>query len=331
MISPSPPPQEDGTTAPAVEAGEGQQSPMSHASSETAAAVPPQSTETEAGVEAAPANGKRSAPTSPDRMEEDTTEDAAASANMNGQEKPTEDEPSDDAEAAKPPAKKRTICGVCNKEPSKYKCPSCSVACNRIHRDNHPPDAPAEEKKSTLPSASSVSSLPPKPTPPPHPFQVLDDAPELKYLFEKYPTLPDRLKKIYEATQPPAARGSGSANKPNIPGLPARLPNNHSKGGRGGRNNNEIWTKEKGLREGQKALRRARVDPSEEGDAVRAYCELVTHLLAREAEGATSATSTDGANIPNGGGGDVTALVREELADEANQVIKKLLDTEGRQ
>lgn len=209
---------------------------------------------------------------------------------------------------------------------------SCSVACNRIHRDNHPPDAPAEETKPALPGTSAVSSLPPKPTPPPHPFQVLDDAPELKYLFEKYPTLPARLKRIYEATQPPSARNGGANNKAvSIPGLPVRLPNNNSnnKGGRGGRNNknNEIWTKEKGLREGQKALRRARVDPSEDGDAVRAYCELVTHLLAREAESGGGAAATSAKASPNDG----DALVREELTVEANQVIQKLLDTEGRQ
>lgn len=223
---------------------------------------------------------------------------------------------------------------------------SCSVTCARIHRDNHPPDAPSEEKMSTLPSASTVSSLPPKPAPPAHPFHVLDDAPELRHLFERFPTLPARLRSIYEATQPPKAGGGpNGGNKGTNPGLPIRLPNQNTRGGfgggRGGRGgggmSSKPWSKETGLRNGQKALRRARVDPGEDGDAVRAYCETVTYLLAREADGgadgkngtAAAATSnTNGSN--NGNGNDLTALVREELAVEANQMIKNLLDAEGR-
>ena len=84
-----------------------------------------------------------------------------------------------------------------------------------------------------------------------------------------------------------------------------------------------------GLKQGQKALRRARVDPGEDGDAVRAYCETVTYLLARDAEGKNSDSTMAGSSST--GANDLTALVREELAVEANQVIKRLMDAEGRQ
>ncbi|KJR87014.1 hit finger domain protein [Sporothrix schenckii 1099-18] len=347
MPSSPPPVEENSTPAPADESREGGQSPMSHVSSETAAAAP------STASSEVPASGKRSAPMSSDRAAGDTTEAStvavdggAASTHIETPRKTAEEAPTDEAnETITPPAKRRTVCGVCNKEPSKYKCSRCplaycSVTCSRIHRDNHPPDAPTndDKTKSTRPGASAVPSLPPKPAPPAHPFHVLDDAPELRHLFEKYPTLPERLKSIYEATQPPKSGGGG--NKAPIPGLPMRLQHKNSRGGfgggRGGRGgggggmSSRPWTKEMGLREGQKALRRARVDPSEDGDAVRAYCETVTYLLARDADDRVGTGTGTWSSDSNASVHDVSAVVRDELAVEANQAIKTLLDAEGR-
>lgn len=91
---------------------------MSHASSETAAAAPPT-------VTTGATSGKRSAPTSPDQM----AEDAADTNGTNAQAEATGEAPANEAdETATPPAKRRTICGVCNKEPSKYKCARCPLA-----------------------------------------------------------------------------------------------------------------------------------------------------------------------------------------------------------
>ncbi|CAK7204409.1 hypothetical protein SEUCBS139899_007166 [Sporothrix eucalyptigena] len=302
------------------------QSVLSHASSETAPAVQPPPT-----AEAA-TGSKRSAPSSPDQNADGEATNSnktldgetAKAGDANGTTKTAEETTTNDAdESTPPPAKRRTMCGVCLTEPS-----NCSVACSRIHRENHPPDAPDDDKKkSTLPSASTVPSLPPKPAPPPHPFQVLDDAPELKRLFVQYPNLPARLRAIYEATLPPSNAPNNGGQDPR---LPFRLPQKNTKngGGKGGKgssnsNNNassKPWSKEMGLRQGQKALRRARVDPGEDGDAVRAYCETVTFLLARDVESAASTSKTADSN----------SIVRDELAVEANALIQRLMDAEGR-
>lgn len=226
------------------------------------------------------------------------------------------------------------------------------MACSRVHRDNHPPDAPADEKEKKPTAAPTAAGAPPPslPTKPAHPFHVLDDAPELRRLFAQYPTLPARLRSIYEATQPPKAGGgpdgwSGGSD----PRMPWRTPYQSSRGGgsggrgdrgggrggrgggRGGSSSSKPWTQEMGLRQGQKALRRARVDPGEDGDGVRAYCETVTYLLAREEKGEGGGHNTVIPTNTNSDSNDLTAVVREELAAEANQLIKQLLDAEGRQ
>ncbi|CAK7209217.1 hypothetical protein SBRCBS47491_000369 [Sporothrix bragantina] len=340
MESPSPPSHSHDVTAESkvkIEDGDAQ-TDVSHASSETVQAVQPPPVAT--------TSGKRSAPSSPGEKAEAEANEAKDSkmevdgdgeaANMSAETTGTTANGEAQDEATPPPAKRRTMCGVCLTEPSKYKCARCtlaycSVACSRIHRDNHPPDAPTDENKK--PAPPPPSSLPPKPTPPPHPFHVLDDAPELQRLFARYPTLPERLRSIYEATQPPKVGSNGSSGPGNKLWKQNARGGGGGRGGRGGSHNtpsfNKPWTKEMGLKQGQKALRRARVDPGEDGDAVRAYCETVTYLLARDTEGNNGdATMTD---TPNTNGNDLASLVRQELAVEANQVIKQLMDVEGRQ
>lgn len=148
-----------------------------------------------------------------------------------------------------------------------------------------------------------------------HPFSVLDDAPELERLFAKYPTLPSRLGSIHAATLPPrdeqpttttttTQRGSGAGG---LPWTLAQAPGYQSK--------KPKWTHDTGLRRGKEALRKARTDPGEEGDAVREYCELVLHLLSRD----------DSADT-----GHVTDLVRQQVTQEDVKLIETLIEAEGK-
>lgn len=77
------------------------------------------------------------------------------------------------------------------------------------------------------------------------------------------------------------------------------------------------WTHDTGLKRGKAALRKARTDPSEEGDAVREYCELVLHLLSRKDEQERAAMH-------------VTDLVRQQVTQEDVKLIEKLMETEGK-
>ena len=65
-----------------------------------------------------------------------------------------------------------------------------------------------------------------------------------------------------------------------------------------------------GLRRGAEALRKARTDPSDTGDGVREFCDLVRLLLGR-------------------GKGDAERAVQEEVAAEEARVIERLMREEG--
>ncbi len=169
---------------------------------------------------------------------------------------------------------------------------SCSAACSKVHRENHPP--PDE----TRPQQQEQKSNSAAPAEPAHPFSVLDDSAELRQLFARYPKLPARLQRIHEATLPPkdddgmAAKSAG--------GLPWKLD------GRGRHQRRQPWTHDVGLQRGQMALRDARTDPGEDGDAVREYCALVLHLLNKEA----------------------TAVVRSAVAAQDAKLIEQLMQSE---
>ncbi len=68
------------------------------------------------------------------------------------------------------------------------------------------------------------------------------------------------------------------------------------------------------------------MDPGEDGDAVREYCETVTYLLGQDKAAETAAVAGTGTETQD----NAVALVREELAVEDAQVIERLLDVEGR-
>lgn len=204
----------------------------------------------------------------------------------------------------------RTVCGVCEKEPSKYKCPHCtlaycSVPCSRIHKVAHTP-----------------SSLPPKPPPAAtrhaaprpgrqHPFSVLDDSPELRSLFKKYPTLPSTLDRIHTATLPPKKEPGTRGGLPwKLSDVDSGLLDGTGRSG-GGKKKNEIWSQDVGLSRGRAALRKARMDPSEDGDGVREYCELVLYLLSRTS-----------------GKDEATAMVSREYTQEEIKLIETLQQQE---
>lgn len=180
---------------------------------------------------------------------------------------------------------------------------SCSVDCFRTHKVNHPPDPPKP-------------SLPPKPAAPEvkktrkrnaHPFAVLDDAPELGQLFKKYPTLPSKLTRIHAATLPPKDELPQQPGRGGLPWTLAQAPGYQQ-------SKKPKWTHDTGLRRGKEALRKARTDPGEDGDAVREYCELILHLLSKE----------DSAKV------DITDLVRREVTQEDIKLIEELMAAESK-
>lgn len=204
--------------------------------------------------------------------------------------------------------------------------PSCSVPCNKQHRENHPPDEPKSQQP--LPQQQQ------QPTDPNNnnnnnssddsdPYAILlDHRQTFARLFEKYPSLPDELARIQQATLPPPPRSSSSSsgdsnNNPNtgLPLLPG-LSNKRSKHQQHQPQRQPVpWSRDVGLRRGAAALRRARTDPTETGDGVREFCELVLFLLAQQEQ-------------QRKGGGGLVGRVREEVAAEEMGVIQRLLREE---
>ncbi|KAF3766227.1 hypothetical protein M406DRAFT_346225 [Cryphonectria parasitica EP155] len=205
---------------------------------------------------------------------------------------------------------KPRLCGICEEQEGKYKCPRCSlpycsVVCFRSHKENHPPDPPKPTlppKPSTLGANQDASSKTRKRNA--HPFSVLDDSPELQRLFSKYPRLPSKLAKINAATLPPKDEQQQPPGRGGLPWTLAQAPGYQSK--------KPKWTHDTGLKRGKEALRKARTDPGEDGDAVREYCDLVLHLLAREEDVKVN----------------VTDLVRQQVTQEDVKLIEDLMKAE---
>ncbi|CAM1504140.1 Fc.00g017310.m01.CDS01 [Cosmosporella sp. VM-42] len=199
-------------------------------------------------------------------------------------------------------APKAAVCGVCNVNAPKYKCPRCylpycSVACNKSHRENHPPDP--EPKPEQKRASDAQSNAPAQPCHPTSPFRALEKSDKLRHLFKKYPGLPDQLLRIHAATLPPTDAASQN------PGIPASLLKGLPK--------KESWNHDIGIQNGKEALRKARRADGEEGDAIREYSELILHL-----------TNTGGSDS------DVTNLLRQQLAREDTRLIERLMAEEKR-
>ncbi|KAK4115783.1 hypothetical protein N656DRAFT_826922 [Canariomyces notabilis] len=210
-----------------------------------------------------------------------------------------------------PPAKKPEpkLCGVCSAQPGKYKCPRCSmpycsVACNKQHKENHPPDPPPPERQpeaqNPTPTQESAAATDDDPY-----TILLDHREAFARLFQKYPTLAAELNRIQQATLPPPAADDDTNGR-------------HNQQQRRGQGRAVPWTRDVGLRKGAAALRKARTDPSETGDGVREFCELVLFLLSKQEEQQKEKEKRG-----------VIGRVREEVAAEEMGVIERLLREEG--
>ncbi|KAJ6439623.1 zinc finger domain-containing protein [Purpureocillium lavendulum] len=205
----------------------------------------------------------------------------------------------DQGEDETPPKKGPAMCGVCKTTASKYKCsrcylPYCSVACNKAHQANHPPDLkPKSEPDDEPPSAS----LPAKPSGPLNPFSALDNSDKLAWLFRKYPNLPQQLLDIHAETQPPPEDPSKHIPASLLQGVAAPRRNN--------------WTRDQGIKKGKSALRKARQQPGKDGEGVREYCTLI-RMLVNDGE------ANDGA----------TATLQQQFAQEDADIIRQLMEEE---
>lgn len=194
---------------------------------------------------------------------------------------------------------------------------SCSVACNKQHKENHPPDAPKPE-----PSPATNTDQPQTEVAETDqdPYSILlDHRDTFQRLFAKYPSLPAALSRIQDTTLPPPdnpdSLSTPTSRFPSLlNGVRANTP----------RQRQQPWTRDVGLRRGAEALRRARTDPGDTGDGVREFCDLVRFLLSSEA-----AEEEQRRKKRKGGAGEVVDMIREEVAAEEARVIARLLREES--
>lgn len=176
-----------------------------------------------------------------------------------------------------------------------HKC-SCSVACNKIHRENHPPDP--EPTQQHVPTAAPDNEKHAEATSvdPSNPFHALDSSSDkLQRLFAKYPDLPNQLLDIHSATLPP----SDTAEKSAIPAsLMQALPKKDG------------WNHDIGIKNGKEALRKAKRADGERGEAIREYCELIIHVM-NEADASNAAKALQLQNAEQD-----SKLIEKLLADE---------------
>jgi zinc finger HIT domain-containing protein 3 len=178
--------------------------------------------------------------------------------------------------------------------------PSCSVACNKIHKENHPPDpepsTPAEA------NASNTNAADAQATGPKNPFGFLDDSQHLRYLFKRYPNLPRQLLAIVAETDPPAEAQHSTIKEALL-----------AKAAAASQPKKEQWNHDVGIRKGKEALRKARKADGDLGEGIREYTELIAHL-----------TSEDARNR------EADELLRQEAKQRDAELIRKLIEEEKR-
>ncbi|KAI1175729.1 hypothetical protein F4777DRAFT_301747 [Nemania sp. FL0916] len=153
----------------------------------------------------------------------------------------------------------RPPCSTCNEAEGKYRCTrcdaiTCSVACSREHRDNHPviEDKPKPVQyaiPTVVEQALAISDEK-------HPVKLSDIADSLEYknLLQRYPDLEIYLWHIAAATDPPQ------------PG----------QGGNQARKQNQQWTSEEGMSSGVKLVQTIKASPGDVRDAIREFSDLVS-------------------------------------------------------
>ncbi|TGJ85475.1 hypothetical protein E0Z10_g3327 [Xylaria hypoxylon] len=135
---------------------------------------------------------------------------------------------------------------------------SCSVACSREHRDNHPAieEKPTPPKRSDLAAVAQSSHSDQQ-----HPVKLSDiaDAPEYKTLLQRFPDMEKYLWNIATATDPP---------KP-------------SQGGNMARRANQPWTQEVGMTNAVQLVQSIKTSPGDVRDAIREFSDLVSIFKTR--------------------------------------------------
>ncbi|KAI3327875.1 hypothetical protein HD806DRAFT_531210 [Xylariaceae sp. AK1471] len=160
----------------------------------------------------------------------------------------------------------RDPCFVCKTVEGKYRCPrcdcyTCSVACSREHRDNHPvieeePKSPANNNLALAVQAVSLDQQ--------HPIALADIADTLEYktLLQRYPDLEKQLWEIAAATDPP---------KPTQSGMMSRKAN-------------QPWTQEIGMTQAVQLVQSIKTSPGDVRDALREFSDLVSIFKKRMQE-----------------------------------------------
>lgn len=139
---------------------------------------------------------------------------------------------------------------------------SCSVACNKIHRETHPADATPQVPK-PVPRPRLAGAGMQKAGTRADVHATLAASEQLKYLFQKYPRLQSQLLEIH----------SSVFQTDSDPRIPASM--------RTSVQSTSQWDKAKGLHRGREALAKAR--NAQDGEGLREYTELVIYML-HEAE-----------------------------------------------
>ncbi|KAI8634125.1 hypothetical protein F5Y19DRAFT_200430 [Xylariaceae sp. FL1651] len=158
----------------------------------------------------------------------------------------------------------RPPCLVCSTVEGKYRCPrcdafTCSVACSREHRDNHPyvEEKPKPQVNHNLASAATQ----PITSNQQQPIKLADivDTTEYQSLIQRYPNLEQYLWDIATATDPPKPAQVGLSN----------------------RKANQPWTQEVGLSNAVHLLQSIKASPGDVRDALREFSDLVSIFKTR--------------------------------------------------
>ncbi|KAH7075903.1 hypothetical protein BKA63DRAFT_565949 [Paraphoma chrysanthemicola] len=180
------------------------------------------------------------------------------------------------------------LCGVCNTEPKKYKCPTCalpycSLSCFKTHKATHnePTTAPL--------STNEIVVLPQPPPPAPIPrylkkridFSTLATSPKFQDLLKTYPTLLPTLQRVYATTIEPDPEDETRRPRFNRGGFRGRGSRGRGRG-RGGFDEKEgRWTQKKGDADGMRMLKGLRDGKSgdKEKDGMAAFVQLVEEMF----------------------------------------------------
>ncbi|KAF7719962.1 Zinc finger HIT-type domain-containing protein [Penicillium ucsense] len=180
------------------------------------------------------------------------------------------------------------VCEVCSTEPSKYRCPtcslmSCSLACTQSHKiycapkpeatnnvPTTPSDTPAGDLMSGQTNDVSAGDTPTVQVGGTNVATIASSA-QVQALLSRYPELRSQLSEIFHATEEDEWQ---EWYTPSTRGRP------HGRGGRGGpsRRSRGAWTAEKGFNRGLGKVRKFRQDceaGSETGVKAEAFMEFL--------------------------------------------------------